>query len=88
LPDTIRSPQTTLKSVIDRSDSNDGNPFEKPLQTARREIIERFERSYLAHHLKQCGGRVGDTAKRIGIEPRSLFDKMKLYGLRKEDFRS
>jgi DNA-binding NtrC family response regulator len=88
LPDTIRSPQTNLKSVADRADSTAGSPFEKPLQTARREVIERFEKLYLAHHLKHCGGRVGDTAQRIGIEPRSLFDKMKLYGLRKEDFRS
>jgi DNA-binding NtrC family response regulator len=59
----------------------------KPLGAARREIVERFERAYLADHLKQCDGRVGGTAKRIGIEPRSLFEKMKQYAIRKEDFR-
>jgi DNA-binding NtrC family response regulator len=85
LPDTIRSPDAA--SLPDRG-SLAGSPFEKTLEAARREIIERFERAYLAHHLKQCAGRVGDTAKRIGIEPRSLFDKMKRYGFRKEDFRN
>jgi DNA-binding NtrC family response regulator len=87
LPDTIRSPHDASTSHVDRADSSGASPFAKPLEAARREMIERFERAYLAHHLKECGGRVGDTAKRIGIEPRSLFDKMKRYGLRKEDFR-
>jgi DNA-binding NtrC family response regulator len=88
LPDTIREPQDSLANDADRAVSAGSNLFGKPLETARREIIERFERAYLAHHLKHCAGRVGDTAKRIGIEPRSLFDKMKRCGLRKEDFRN
>ena len=90
LPDTIRSPHDGVPSPSRPAalfDSAGGSPFEKPLEAARREMIERFERAYLAHHLKHCAGRVGDTAKRIGIEPRSLFDKMKRYELRKEDFR-
>jgi DNA-binding NtrC family response regulator len=88
LPDTIRSPHDGTAGHVDRAASAGASPFEKPLEAARREMIERFEKAYLAHHLKQCAGRVGDTAKRIGIEPRSLFDKMKRYGLRKEDFRN
>jgi len=90
LPDTIRSPQAAMSGLTAHhsGDGVDGNPLEKPLQEARREVVERFERAYLAHHLKISAGRVGDTAKRIGIESRSLFDKMKQYGLRKEDFRN
>ncbi len=53
----------------------------------RQEIVEHFERAYLAALLQETGGRVGETAKRAGIEPRSLYDKMKHYGFRKEDFR-
>ena len=48
--------------------------------------MESFERAYLSGLLKATGGRVGQTAKRAGIEPRSLYDKMKHHGLRKEDF--
>lgn len=88
LPDTIRSPHDAAANPVDEADLVGGTVFDKPLESARREMIERFERAYLTHHLKHCAGRVGDTAKRIGIEPRSLFDKMKRYGLRKEDFRN
>jgi DNA-binding NtrC family response regulator len=89
LPDSIRSPQSGQAVMPERAaDTAIASNFEKPLDVARREVIEIFERAYLTHHLKHCAGRVGDTAKRIGIEPRSLFAKMKRYGLRKEDFRS
>lgn len=90
LPDTIRSPETATASVSGRNETT-GAPFakhlEQPLSAARRDVLDDFERVYLSHHLQQCGGRVGDTAKRIGVEPRSLFNKMKHHGLRKEDFR-
>jgi two-component system, NtrC family, response regulator AtoC len=59
----------------------------KPLREARREVLEDFERSYLTGLLRETGGRIDETARRAGIEPRSLFDKLKQHGLRKEDFR-
>ena len=62
--------------------------LEQPFNAARQHMLERFERMYLSHHLKACGGRIADTARRIGVEPRTLFNKMKYYGMRKEDFRS
>jgi DNA-binding NtrC family response regulator len=37
--------------------------------------------------LRETGGRVGETARRAGINQRSLYEKMKQLGLRKEDFR-
>ena len=88
LPDSIRSPSVDVAGGSTSDDLSVASPFEKPLAVARRVVLERFERAYLAHHLKQCGGRVGETARRIGIEPRSLLDKMKHYNMRKEDFRS
>jgi DNA-binding NtrC family response regulator len=57
------------------------------LQEVRQEIVENFEQAYITALLQETGGRVGETAKRAGIEPRSLYDKMKHYGFRKEDFR-
>ena len=60
----------------------------RPLQEVRQEIIEDFERSYLMAILEDTGGHVGETAKRAGIEPRSLYDKMKRYGLAKEQFKA
>jgi DNA-binding NtrC family response regulator len=53
----------------------------------RTEIVAQAERAYLAGLLRLTGGRVGETARRAGINPRSIFQKMRHHGLRKEDFR-
>ena len=61
--------------------------LQKSLQEARSEVLEEFERTYLSGLLHLTNGRVGETAQKAGIQPRSLFDKMKRLGLRKEDFK-
>lgn len=60
----------------------------RPLKEVRGAVLESFEKAYLEKLLTMTAGRIGETAKRAGIEPRSLFNKMKRYGLRKEDFRA
>jgi len=88
LPDTIRDrPTESHAAGMVHEGGGMTQSLDRPLQVARQEVLERFERLYLVHHLQRCGGRMGDTAKRIGLEPRTLFNKMKQYGLRKEDFR-
>ena len=61
--------------------------LQKTLQEARSEVLEKFERTYLSGLLRLTNGRVGEAAKRAGIQTRSLFDKMKRLGLQKEDFK-
>ncbi|MEZ6018375.1 MAG: sigma-54 dependent transcriptional regulator [Planctomycetota bacterium] len=58
-----------------------------PLREARNEVVREFERTYLEHLLRRTKGRVGHTADLAGITPRSLYDKLKLYDLRKDDYR-
>ncbi|MGH7541166.1 MAG: sigma-54 interaction domain-containing protein [Gemmatimonadota bacterium] len=60
----------------------------RPLHEARAELVEVFEREYLARTLERCEGRVGDAADRAGIDPRTLYNKMRQYGLEKERFRN
>jgi DNA-binding NtrC family response regulator len=36
--------------------------------------------------LRATGGRVGQAARRAGMDPRSLFEKMRKHGLRKSAF--
>jgi DNA-binding NtrC family response regulator len=62
--------------------------MDRPLPEAREAILGAFEASYLARLLAETNGSVGATATRAGVEPRTLYNKMKLYGLRKEDFKS
>jgi len=60
----------------------------KTLPEMRERILEMVERSYFRLVLAETSGRVGAAAEIAGIHPRGLFDKMKKYGLRKEDFRT
>jgi DNA-binding NtrC family response regulator len=59
-----------------------------PWPEARRRILESAERAYFEQLLETCEGRVGDTARRAGIDPRSLYEKMQRHGLRKEQYRT
>lgn len=59
----------------------------KPLAELRDSLVADLERSYLGAMLNATGGKVGETARRAGIEPRSLYAKMKAHGLTKEDFK-
>jgi DNA-binding NtrC family response regulator len=61
--------------------------LDRPWREARDGALLQFERGYLSGLLRSTGGRVGETARRAGISPRALFEKMKRHGLRKEDFR-
>ena len=59
----------------------------KSLHEVREAFLSDLERQYIEGLLIATRGRIGETAKRAGIQERSLYDKMKQFGLRKEDFR-
>jgi hypothetical protein len=59
-----------------------------PWKAFRKQVLEGLEEAYLHSLLSECGGKIGVTAERAGIQPRSLYSKMKRYGLRKEDYRN
>ena len=49
-----------------------------------REAREHFERAYLSQQLILCGGKVGQLAKRVGMERTPLYRKLRSLGV---DFR-
>ena len=49
-----------------------------------REAREHFERAYLTEQLVLCGGKVGQLAKRVGMERTHLYRKLRALGV---DFR-
>lgn len=61
--------------------------LDKSLPDARAEIVAAFERTYASRLLEATRGRVGETAKRAGINQRHLYDLMKRHGLHKEEFK-
>ena len=60
--------------------------FDVEWSRARAEALASFERAYFTHLLERTGGRVGAAAQQAGIDPRSLYDKLRRLGLRKEAF--
>jgi DNA-binding NtrC family response regulator len=60
---------------------------DRPFTLARREILDRFEREYLSALLEASRGRVGEAARRAGLNERSLYALMKRNRLRKEAFK-
>lgn len=68
-----------------------GSPAEwihRTWEEVRRTELDRVERAYFTTLLHVTQGRVSEAARRAGITPRALFDKMRRHGLRKEHFRS
>jgi len=64
-----------------------GRLTDVPLHAARATVLDDFERRYIQELLEDSGGRIGRAALKAGITPRSLYEKMKRFGLRKESFR-
>jgi DNA-binding NtrC family response regulator len=46
-----------------------------------REAREQFERAYLQQQLVLCGGKVGQLAKRVGMERTHLYRKLRSLGV-------
>jgi DNA-binding NtrC family response regulator len=61
--------------------------LDRPWREVRRAFLESAERRYFDGLLARTGGRVGETARLAGMEPRSLYEKMRRYGLQKEFYR-
>jgi DNA-binding NtrC family response regulator len=68
------------------TDSPEGEPLVKQdlLSMPLREAREHFERAYLQQQLLLCGGKVGQLAKRVGMERTHLYRKLRSLGV---DFR-
>jgi len=68
------------------SQSADDEPLVKQdlLALPLREAREHFERAYLTQQLQLCNGKVGQLAKRVGMERTHLYRKLRSLGV---DFR-
>jgi DNA-binding NtrC family response regulator len=72
--------------VLLEQDRTESEPLLKQdlLALPLREAREQFERAYLQQQLTLCGGKVGQLAKRVGMERTHLYRKLRSLGI---DFR-
>ncbi len=96
LPSTIVAtlapgPEASLPSTTSERPRADGELpddwLDRPWKEVRGMLLVAGERRYLDGLLTRHGGKVGVTAAHAGLSPRSLFEKMRRHGLRKEDYR-
>jgi len=57
---------------------------EIPFKVARAMVEKRFEKAYLQEALNRYGGNVSETARMTGINPRTLWRKMKEYAIQRD----
>jgi DNA-binding NtrC family response regulator len=80
LPDAIRTPISAADDVRARA--------ERTYADAIAAVTADFEREYFADLLARTRGRVGEVARRSGLSPRTVYDKLRRLQLRKEAFRA
>ncbi len=61
--------------------------IDQPLEFGREAVVIDFERRYFTRLLQRNRGHVGHTAEQAGIDPRTLYNKLRRLGLRKSDFK-
>ena len=49
--------------------------------------FEKTEKSVIITTLRECSGEINSTTQALGISRRALYERMKKYGLNKEDFK-
>lgn len=60
----------------------------QPLQEAKRELVNDFERSYLENALRQSGGNIARAAQASGKARRAFFELMRKHNIQAEHFRA
>jgi len=58
-----------------------------PFSDARSKVIEQFERTYLAEALRLCEGNVSKVARMTGVNPRTLWRKIKEFSFDNRNFK-
>jgi two-component system response regulator FlrC len=92
LPEAVRgrSPRPQRRSVDSAraASASVEEHYALPWEESRRHRHAPFEQEYFRRLLRDADGRVGLAAERAGMDPRSLYDKLRALGLRKEDYRA
>jgi len=65
----------------------DGEWRDRPWKDVRSAVVSTCEESYFSAQLTGTAGNLDETARRAGINPRSLYDLMQRHGMKKTDYR-
>ncbi len=88
LPNVVNARSSNTEQIFPYVNFNPNAWVNKTLHEVQKEVLDQVEKQYLGMVLKSTNGRVGQAAQIAGIHPRGLYNKMKRFGLRKEDFKN
>jgi DNA-binding NtrC family response regulator len=69
------------------SDSSEIVDIDIPFRIARSIVVRRFEKAYVSEALRRYEGNVSETAVKTGINPRTLWRKVREYNLDRMSFK-
>jgi DNA-binding NtrC family response regulator len=84
-------------SILEHSNNSSGTgeaafgpaiDLRRPFHTAKQEVVDRFEREYLAHLVARTGGNMSESARQAGIDRTTLYRLMDKHKLAREAFAS
>ncbi|UCF83071.1 MAG: sigma-54-dependent Fis family transcriptional regulator [Desulfobacteraceae bacterium] len=87
LPDVFNKKESGSEHIFSGLDLTPTVCIDKTLPEVQKEVSDQVEKLYLEIVLKKTHGRVDQTAQIAGVHPRSLYNKMRRLGLRKENFK-
>jgi DNA-binding NtrC family response regulator len=82
----------TSRRLIENIELPDSTPLPASVESAvssdlsLRDWLREQEKQYLARQLKIFSGRIGPTARHSGVDAKTLYRKMRVYGLDKKNF--
>jgi two-component system, NtrC family, response regulator AtoC len=89
LPAEIASPDATAARQAGGKKSDDLEAWiDQPVAAGRLAAVADFERRYFARLLERHRGRIGATARHAGVDPRTVYNKLRQLGLHKDDYRN
>ena len=99
-PGNVRELRNAVERMVITSHDGEAGPFAPDAAAASppllslppgpgrlRRALEETERAAVAAALEENAGEINATHRTLGISRRALYERMKRYGLRKEDFR-
>ena len=87
LPNVFNKNGSRSAAPINAINISPNNWAYKTLPEVKNEVLAQVEYQYLKGVLEKTCGRIDQSARIAGIHPRGLYNKMKRFGLRKEDFK-
>jgi len=80
-PEEEEIPLSIIEASIPSSQPKEPS-LSSPKDLSLNEALKEYEKAYILRVLKECEGKKGKAARRLGISRKSLWQKLKSFGTR------